>query len=119
MPHSYGRILSFPYFKGRRNRPSISGSTGNAIAKTKKTITGKYAVDGPPMCRAVVVVACSKSIALSNYSAVCERGNIKWRVRLKSIAGSCGNKRGRSNEPMSNVVHHNAEAFQRAHAKQC
>src|SRR5216684_1810912 len=63
MPHSYGRILSFPYFHGRRKRPRIKGITGNATAKTKKTITGRYAVLGPPTVCAVVV-AWSNSIVL-------------------------------------------------------
>src|SRR5215471_9737333 len=92
MPHSYGRILSFWYFQGRKNRPSTSGSTGKAIAKTKNTITGKYAVDGAPIVFVVVAAACSKSIALLNYflrvvivELRCERGDIKWRVRTKSI----------------------------------
>src|ERR1700680_28381 len=85
MPHSYGRILSFPYFHGRRNRPSTSGRTGKAIAKTKKTITGRYAVPGPPTVCAVVV-ACNRSItlpeALVNYR---ERKNIKLRMRPMSM----------------------------------
>src|SRR5262245_24244079 len=36
------------------------GKTGKIIAKTKKTITGKYAVDGPPMLCGLVAPACSK-----------------------------------------------------------
>src|SRR5476651_1042570 len=85
MPHSYGRILSFPYFHGRRKRPRTSGNTGKAIAKTKKTITGRYAVPGPPTGCAVAV-ACNRSItlpeALVNYR---ERENIKLRVRSMSM----------------------------------
>ena len=36
-----GLMFALWYFHGRRNRPRIKGRTGNAIAKTKKTITGK------------------------------------------------------------------------------
>ena len=55
------------------------------IAITKKTITGKYAVDGPPMVRVVSAVACSKSIYVFELLWNCERRDIKWPVRTKSI----------------------------------
>jgi len=64
--------LVLPIFIGRRKRPRMSGSTGNATAKTKKTITGRYAVDGPPtVC---VVVACNKTSSwlLRTLSALSE-----------------------------------------------
>jgi len=41
MPHSYGRILSFPYFTGRRKRPRIERQHGKANGENEKDITGR------------------------------------------------------------------------------